>query len=879
MPTPDVRVKLSAEGVAEVVGVFRTIRSEAELTSRKTAGGFGILGGALTGLKGILGGIGVYLGLRQLVQFGSDSLRAAADLGHLGQEIGTTTTRASALAFEAKRNGLEIDQFRTGVVQLSRNLAELRAGSPKAAEAFRMLRGDGQPGLTAKDFKGLDIAQSLDLVAGRMAKMQTGTAKTALALTLFGRSGAQMIPVLDDIGQRGLPAVIAEAERFGAVVSDKVALEANRATGELAAMKQQAMALAAQFVTGLTPDLRQSLSIISEGLGKSQSGWEDWGKAIGAVLRGITFLASTLFDLIDGSVDLLGGIVASVIWPIVGMVNMIPKLAKGDLAGAKAAWNEAAANWAAVMDAANKRDDERVERLKARLKLLFTSPSPAPAPAPAGGGGPETDPHAALRARMEIQKQQLEAEVTLIRARGKLLDAEETKRFETEITGLKDHYARRRAILTAAVDAEVGALLREKAVVSAEPDEDRRKAQTDKIDQDVAQARMQEKIDLLRLGEEERKAVEELDKKQVDAAQRIAELQGNRHAQAMAGLAEELKARSDVWRKEGIHGADLEKLQTALRNQLLANIQYDEGLLAAKREMNALDQARVDIQNRIDAGQLTERDGQHQIAALEKERLVRLRQLGGELLAMAEATGDPEKIAEVIDYLQQLDRLGVLVEEIDRKLLNLGEDVRKALTDDLANWLSTGMEKGTKFADAMRELAQSVAQSLRRIASEIIALWIVNSIYGLFSSGGSKGSGSASAPAAGGAGHFPALPKARGGLVRGPGSGTSDSILARLSDYEYVVRSAVVRRPGVLRHLEELNAGAANLRAGMRPLAGPQRFSAGGLVQGGAGGRDGSMLIGLDEGLVLRSLESPEGQRIIVKHIARNRRAIKAVLG
>lgn len=55
---------------------------------------------------------------------------------------------------------------------------------------------------------------------------------------------------------------------------------------------------------------------------------------------------------------------------------------------------------------------------------------------------------------------------------------------------------------------------------------------------------------------------------------------------------------------------------------------------------------------------------------------------------------------------------------------------------------------------------------------------------------------------AGGAGEPPGF--ARGGHIRGPGTGTSDSILARLSDGEYVIRAAAVRKYG-LNMLNALN--------------------------------------------------------------------------
>ncbi|CAJ4323637.1 tail length tape measure protein gp13 [Burkholderia pseudomallei] len=67
---------------------------------------------------------------------------------------------------------------------------------------------------------------------------------------------------------------------------------------------------------------------------------------------------------------------------------------------------------------------------------------------------------------------------------------------------------------------------------------------------------------------------------------------------------------------------------------------------------------------------------------------------------------------------------------------------------------------------------------------------------------------------------------ATGGSVWGPGTSTSDSIPAQLSNGEFVVRAAVVSQPGVRAHLERLNAGG---RSGFA------RFAAGGLVGGNAG--------------------------------------------
>lgn len=68
---------------------------------------------------------------------------------------------------------------------------------------------------------------------------------------------------------------------------------------------------------------------------------------------------------------------------------------------------------------------------------------------------------------------------------------------------------------------------------------------------------------------------------------------------------------------------------------------------------------------------------------------------------------------------------------------------------------------------------------------------------------------------------------ARGGLLGGRGTGTSDSNLAWLSRGEYVSTARTVRQPGVLAFLEALRRTGGNLRA---VLDGMGRYALGGLV-------------------------------------------------
>jgi hypothetical protein len=68
---------------------------------------------------------------------------------------------------------------------------------------------------------------------------------------------------------------------------------------------------------------------------------------------------------------------------------------------------------------------------------------------------------------------------------------------------------------------------------------------------------------------------------------------------------------------------------------------------------------------------------------------------------------------------------------------------------------------------------------------------------------------------------------ATGGLVRGAGTGTSDDILARLSDGEYVMPAATVDHYGV-GMMDAIRSGALDLSAGVESIPAPLTRSAGG---------------------------------------------------
>ena len=116
----------------------------------------------------------------------------------------------------------------------------------------------------------------------------------------------------------------------------------------------------------------------------------------------------------------------------------------------------------------------------------------------------------------------------------------------------------------------------------------------------------------------------------------------------------------------------------------------------------------------------------------------------------------------------------------------------RSAEDAVANFATKGKLDFGSFAD-------SILSDLTRLATAPITSGIGSLFSGLL--GGIGGGGFSGAIPVGSGGGFGGLGFAPGGLARGPGTGTSDSILARISNGEFIVNARATRQ-----HLGTLQA-------------------------------------------------------------------------
>lgn len=152
------------------------------------------------------------------------SIDNADTMGELAEKIGVSVEALTSLGYAAKMSGTDTETLATGLRKLSQNmLAVAQGGTGPVATAFKAL------GINIRDANGA-LRSSDDVLielAAKFSQLEDGATKTALAMQLFGKTGAELVPFLNQ-GKDGIAALQAEADRLGITLSNETAAAAGQ---------------------------------------------------------------------------------------------------------------------------------------------------------------------------------------------------------------------------------------------------------------------------------------------------------------------------------------------------------------------------------------------------------------------------------------------------------------------------------------------------------------------------------------------------------------------------------------------------------------------------------------------------------------------------
>lgn len=179
----------------------------------------------------------------------NDQVENIAAFQQLSEKIGDTAQNLASLKTASDVSGTSMESIAAASVKLTAALSKTDEEGQGAAKAIKAL------GLDFNDFKKLSPVEQIDAVALAMNGFEDGANKTAVAVALWGKSGADMIPLLNDLAEGSQRQITLTQDQITA--ADNFSKSIARLTSDAGTLKQQ---LAAQ----LLPTLQDLLTAFTQ---------------------------------------------------------------------------------------------------------------------------------------------------------------------------------------------------------------------------------------------------------------------------------------------------------------------------------------------------------------------------------------------------------------------------------------------------------------------------------------------------------------------------------------------------------------------------------------------------------------------------------------
>jgi len=902
--TPNVGIAFGAAGqdsVANAIGQLasslRQLREEQQQT-RESSLTLGKL------FEGFLG----YEIINRVREFGKEAFESSVQIGKLSQQTGVSARTLSIMSAAAAKVNVDQQQLGKSIVFLESSIAKLNQGNTQAAKSFGLI------GLSAKDFVGLNTDQKVLLVTDAIGRMANGDTKAAAAKALLSKTGAQLIPVLNLLAKDGFAKVAEEAEKMGLVINQDTADSALGAAIALKGLSESVKGVATQFEGGLTPALADSAELLVKHIGgDGAKAFATLGQYAGNVLKFMTegfintagVAKSTFLTLGDVAV----GVFRTLIDEGVGVFKAFGEAAHGDFSKAandikvtatsivgvwKDAGHEIADTWKDTYRKVAETDKEfwdpalAAQRQKARLANFHPDGSDANTPIQ-----PVDDKLA--RARLALLKSEAADELNIWKALRAAEDSADKDAYDRGVIGIDEYFARRRASIEAAAAREIAVLEAEykqvaKAPASNEVQRIQKQQELEAIQAKIAGLEVQASTQQIDLDRQEYTQKIALAKELQGYEEQLLTAQGKTFAATIVKINQEAEAIRQGLQKAGLTPEAIQQILGQLQQAKTLAAQFEEERRQASLVQGnaglAVGQLDLDVQS----GAVLEVNRQRELSAIYAQEVPQLQQIAAAMLAIAQASGDPEKVLQAQQFAQQVQQIANQADYARQQWVSFENTIVNGVQGDLQTFFSSTIDNAKSVGDAFEKLGLSIGKTFQKAIGDYVSkqatqkltsLLHLDSTAGgtkaagsfsqsstqmiaagsaisqsaaalavaasdlmsaaqelagatgadstggidsdpgaglglplggssflglgtsLFSSFSSSGVGGVSTADAGGVGQgaidlpSPPVGAAGGGAVRGPGTSTSDSIPAMLSDGEYVTRASAVKKYGV----------------------------------------------------------------------------------
>lgn len=236
-----------------------------------------------------------------ILAVGKSTADYAGDMYDMARGAGIGVEAFQKLAYAGRMSGVETEKLSASLVKFDRMVAEATGGNKTYMQTFEDL------GIKIKDSAG-NLRQPNEIfedVADIFHNTEDGIGKTALAVELFGKSGADLIPMLND-GKAGLKAFYAEAERLGLALSNEMIAKGDAFSDQLENIGEQVKGVKLQLGAALIPALSAATEKIAAVIDKITR-WVQENPELAATIGNIAMTVGKWLAILGTAAIAIGG--------------------------------------------------------------------------------------------------------------------------------------------------------------------------------------------------------------------------------------------------------------------------------------------------------------------------------------------------------------------------------------------------------------------------------------------------------------------------------------------------------------------------------------------------------------------------------------------
>lgn len=215
----------------------------------------------------------------------------------MSQKIGVSREAYQELDFICSQSGMSVDSLQGGIKKLTDQMQAARDGTKSAVKAFDEL------GVSIYDSNGAlkDQETMMWEALDALQKMENQTEKAALANDLFGKSGSELMPMLN--GAAGsIEEMKNQAHELGLVLSDDTVNAGVKLTDAIDQIKRSFSAIGTNLAASVVPIVLQFADIVLENLPMIQQAIASFAPLLadmaGSVLPPLMQLVSEIFPIL-----------------------------------------------------------------------------------------------------------------------------------------------------------------------------------------------------------------------------------------------------------------------------------------------------------------------------------------------------------------------------------------------------------------------------------------------------------------------------------------------------------------------------------------------------------------------------------------------------